>query len=693
MHTCCTSYLPTFNSYILQTRKQTVGGALVYWIRSSDPGSLLIYLFSLGILILGGWFLATHVVRQPRRDRLLVGIALGLVGSIPLTALLAHWMRLELAWWAASGLVLLAGLGAGFRRKGRSWIDPGDIRAAAPSMLAWLALTLVFALINRGLAIYDDYHNLPLISTMAAGDVPPHFYLNPEFQLSYHFGLDLFAAMMVGAGGFFPWSAYDLTNALFLALTLVIVWHWVRRATGSALAGALGSAAMAFSGGVRWLLLFLPSSILARLSQRIILQGSAIPTGVDFAQALSSPWVIEGGGPVAFPFAHASGVLAPLVQSMTGSGAFPVLIPVLMLLVMRRRPTWAAIGLYAVLMAGLALTAEAVFGVLFLGGTAAALLLSLQRKEENIRWWALLLVSGGLAIFQGGVLTGLVRETLSSWAGSALSSSGYDGFGWHWPPAVLSVHFGRLSLFDPQQWLVALAELGPVILLGPWVTRCAWRRLREGDWFAGALGVGAVIAFVLPFVVHYQVERDTTRITAMALTVWLVLGLPWVWKAWDGLSAWMRSLLPFALALGALSGVTLFSIELSAVTTPQQSYFVGGMDARFSQSYWDALPAEAQVFDPQPYRAVTLFGRPVTTHQSLRQQLPQFEALLDNFTPGSAADYGFDYLYFDDTWWWRLEPFQRDEFTRVCVVLMEESIDDLGGFRRLYDVGACRTND
>jgi hypothetical protein len=117
------------------------------------------------------------------------------------------------------------------------------------------------------------------------------------------------------------------------------------------------------------------------------------------------------------------------------------------------------------------------------------------------------------------------------------------------------------------------------------------------------------------------------------------------------------------------------------------------MDARFSQSYWDALHEEAQVFDPQPYRAVTLFGRPVTTHQALRQQLPEFEALLDNFTPGAAADYGFDYLYFDDTWWWRLEPFQRDEFNRVCVVLMEERTDDLGGFRRLYDVGACRTND
>jgi hypothetical protein len=195
---------------------------------------------------------------------------------------------------------------------------------------------------------------------------------------------------------------------------------------------------------------------------------------------------------------------------------------------------------------------------------------------------------------------------------------------------------------------------------------------------------------ILPLFLHYRVERDTTRISATGLTIWLLLGIPWLWRAWPQLRSWLRNLIFLTLAAGSLSGVALFAIELSAIAEPQQSYFVGGMDARISREYWDSLPDEAQVFDPQPYRAVTLFGRPVRTHQSLRQPLHEFEALLEDFTPSAAAEYGFDYLYFDELWWWRLEPFQRDEFARTCVILLDERTDDLGGFRRLYDIQACR---
>jgi len=61
---------------------------------------------------------------------------------------------------------------------------------------------------NRGLAILDDYHNLPLVSMIAAGDVPPHFYLNPTNRLAYHYGLHLFSGSLVQQGGLFPWSAF-----------------------------------------------------------------------------------------------------------------------------------------------------------------------------------------------------------------------------------------------------------------------------------------------------------------------------------------------------------------------------------------------------------------------------------------------------------------------------------------------------
>ena len=662
----------------------------MYWSRTGDPIAILTTLLSLGLFTLGGWLLAAHVSWQPQRDRLPVGIALGLTLSIPLTALLAKALPLAVAWWCAAGLVLIVGAVAARHARKKPGLEIADIRAALPSLLAFVMLTALFALINRGLAIYDDYHNLPLISTMAAGDIPPHFYLNPEKTLSYHFGLDLFAAVLVRSGGFFPWSAYDLTNALFLSLALVLGWHWFRRASGNTWIGLLGSASLAFVGGARWVLLALPESILSALNDGIALQGSALATGSNLPEALASPWVIEGGGPVPFPFAHASGVLTPLVQSMTGSGAFPVLIPVILLLILRRRANWKEIVLAGLILAALALTAETVFVVLLLGGIAAALLLNVQQGKLDIRWWVLLLGAGIVALFQGGVLTELARGMLTALTDTAASSSGYDGFALHWPPAVLSVHFGRLSLFDPLQWLVALAELGPVILLGAWVTRCAWRRLQEGDWPAGMFGLGAIVAFALPLVLHYQVERDTTRITAAALTIWMLLGIPWLWKSRSRRQRWMNALLILALSGGAVSGVVLFVVSLQAIPVPQQSYFVGGMDARISRDYWDALPPEAEVFDPLPYRAVTLFGRPVTTHDALRHPLPAFDTLLRDFTPAAAAAYGFDFLYLDGTWYWRLSPEQREAFQLECLALLEEQVDDMGDIRRLYDVRSCR---
>jgi len=113
------------------------------------------------------------------------------------------------------------------------------------------------------------------------------------------------------------------------------------------------------------------------------------------------------------------------------------------------------------------------------------------------------------------------------------------------------------------------------------------------------------------------------------------------------------------------------------------------MNARMSHVYWGALPSEAEVFDPHPYRAMTLFGRPFSMHTALRQPLPEFEALLGAFTPARAAEYGFDYLYIDGEWWWRLAPAQRETFEQSCVLLLDEFHDHLGDFRRLYDVHPC----
>lgn len=667
----------------------------MYWSRTGQADDFAAFLLMCSLWALGGWLLTSHVVRLRRRERIIGGLATGLALFIPLSSLIGGWVGLPLGWWAAAGVILTAGWIAAWRSPHRARLSPADLRSW-PEILALVGLTLLFALINRGLAIFDDYHNLPLVSTIAAGEMPPHFYLNPDLRYAYHYGLHLFASALVRVGGFFPWSAFDLSNAFVLALTLVLAGLWLRRVTHSAAAGILGSAALAFTGGARWLLLLIPLRWLRPISDSIDLIGSGAATSEDMLTSLSLPWSIEGGGTVPFPFAHVSGILTPLIHSMTGSGAFPVLVPVLLLMLARRRWNGASATLFALALASLALTAETVFVVLWLGilgATAAGAVArrTPRRASQSGGWLWVLGLSILAAAAQGGILTEAVRNALSFIRpGSAEASYGFGGFSPQWPPAVVSVHFGNLHLNSASQVVVALAELGPALLLSLPVSACLWMWIRRGRYLYAAMGMGAVLAFLLSLVLRYEVERDTTRITATALTFWLILGLPVVWHWAKRGSGLVRGILGLGYAASVLSGVTLFAVGLTAIPEPRASYFVDSLDTRISRAHWNRLDPGDQVFDRLPYRAVTLFGRPVRAHQSMYAALPEWEALLENPEPGLLARAGFDYVYLDDTWWWDLTEQQRAPFEAPCVRVVEGVVDDMAAFRRLADIRGCR---
>ncbi len=74
------------------------------------------------------------------------------------------------------------------------------------------------------------------------------------------------------------------------------------------------------------------------------------------------------------------------------------------------------------------------------------------------------------------------------------------------------------------------------------------------------------------------------------------------------------------------SGLVILGIQLIAVARPVASTFLNDLDAQMYRRHFDTLPSEAMVFDPQPSRAVTVFGRAVdaqvqgleTTHQQIR---------------------------------------------------------------------------
>ena len=673
----------------------------MYWSRTGNLADSVLFLLLCLIWWLGGWLAVRHSFRLRASERLLSGLATGFLAFIGLANLLAHVLPLTLAFWVASLLVLAVGLLAAWRSSERPWLDREDLRFW-PQLAALLGLTFLFTLIGRGLALFDDYLHLPLVSTMASGDIPPHFYLNPSQPFAYHYGLQVFAASLVRIAGLFPWSAWDLSKAWAIALTIILSWLWIRRVTGSSSAAALGGFFAGFAGGTRWLLLFLPGSLLAKMSNDIQLINTGADTSSSLISALSRPWLIEGGGPYPFPFAFHNSVFIPVIFSLGSSGAMPFLtLALLLLLARQRRFSIAGMLLLSLVFATLALSAEHIFAFLWAGIAICGALSIIQSRAQRkpfprqvvIQWGAVLFLSGILSLVQGGFITETARQVLLRLQGIApavtRSDYNYFYFGLRWPPAIVSGHFGDLSLFNPSQLLLLLFEIGPVLLLAPAVTAYSWRRLQRGDWMEGGLGIAALLSFVLVLFFQYGIERSTARLSNAALWVWALLGFPLVWQALRKDRGLPRFILQAALLITVFAGLVIFAVQLTSIPAPQLTYFVNSNDAYLSKTYWDRLPKGAQVFDPIPYRAVTLFGRPARANLDIYASLPEWLALLAAPDPASIAQSGFSFVYVDNEWWWSLQPEQRAAFKQPCVETYARYRLDEVRFRWLLDVRNC----
>lgn len=662
-------------------------------LRELTVTGLLLVLLSALAWSLGGIYLAVHVFRLRVREQLIVGLALGWVLYIVLANLLMRWLLPGPAGLVSGALVLSAGSLSAWREQRSLRLKPDTLRGWPP-LLALVLLTLVFTLINRGLALFDDYHNLPLLSLMAAGDVPPHFYYNPGQPLAYHYGLHIFAAQLVAQGGFFPWSALDLGRALALAVTLCLAWLWFLRRTENGTAAWLGTLLVLLGSGARWLLLLLPSGVLARLDQSVELLGSAAQSGLNLSAVLVSAWQIEGAGPFPFPFAFANGLHHPLNLALNGSGALPFAGLFLLLVLGEGRVKWIQGLLLGLVLAGIALSAEHIF-VLVCAGLALAALVDYLSTRDRARAgpWVLALFSGGvLALVQGGVLTELARGWFLPGAPLGEGESyGFHGFSWSWQPALLSAHFGRLELFSPSQLLVALFETGPALLLGVWVTVWSVRAARRGRTVEAGLGLGAALVFTLALFLRYGVERDLSRLFGIVLFVWLVLGWPLVWEWVSHAHLWGRILVGGAYAAVVAGGLALLLVQIIAISRPQLSYFVTPPDAQLSRVYWNRLEPGALVFDSVPYRSITLFGRSAgRVGSSLHEPFPEWQALITGPDPGILAGAGYTYAYFDRTGWQALQPAQRDAFQDPCVRVVAEAPGAGQDFRRLLDIRDCR---
>ena len=672
------------------------------WMRTLDLAGLLVFSLTCLAWGAGGWLAVRSWFGLRLGERLVGGLAAGFIVDLTLVNLLTPLIGLPAASALSAGMIFAAGLWAAWRSRPGWAALRADLRDW-PQVALLLALTLLFETAQRGVSLFDEYLHLPMVSIMGTGLIPPPFYLNPEMNLAYHYGLQVFAAVLENLAHFFPWSAWDLTRGLAIAMTFNLGWLWVRRGTGRGSAGALGALALIAGGGTRWLLLLLPGSVLNWISSGVQLSNSGADTAASLAQALAQPWAVEGAGAFPFPFAYHTGVFTPQFFILGSTGALPALTALLLLLLVRPRPgesspgAWLALSL---ILANLALSAEHLFAFLWvsLALIGAVSVWSTWRQHRPLDrnqvwgWLSVLAISAVLSVIQGGFITETVRGLLSGVSGQNPTTSNLYGFSLRWPPAIVSAHLGLLSPFNLRQLAALLAEMGPVLLAAPLATIFAWRAARRGHWLAGGLGLTALLMLVFTLFIEYGVDRSSTRFASTTLWLWLALAFPLVWRFFQRGGSFTRASLGLLYGMTLYGGLVLFAVQLTAVPAPVPAYFISGFDLSMSRKYWNQLEPTAQVLDWVPERAVTLFGRASKVRSDIYVTLPEWQQLMADPTPQNAAQYGFSYIYMDDQWWQRLSQAQRESFQQPCVTLKDEGIYNKSGevFRRLYDIQACK---
>lgn len=667
----------------------------MYWLRTGHWVDLLGLLPLAVLWWAGGWLVAVHAFRLEERERLPAGLGLGVVGFVFFSNALGRWLPPDPTFWLSGVLTFVMGLVA-WRLSGEELLDRTVVRS-----WRWLAvLALIAGLIiqvGRGLGIFDDYNSLPLLSTMAVGDIPPEFYLNAGHAYLYHYAFQLFGASLVRVGGFFPWSALDVSRGFLGGLAIMLAAFWGWRSTHRRLGGIAAALILAFASGGRWLLNLLPYSVLKAATQGVGLWGSAADSAATLLEGLGAPWAIEGGPPAPIPLAYTNGILPPFVLGVfTGPKSLSLVALFLFLLLFPRRRDWQGAAVLTVVLAVWALAAEAEFILIAIGLTVTASLMVIGRTGHRRRRDALAAIACAAASFlisavQGGTITEFARSLVDRVIGASGASADATLFSVRLPPAIVSSHLGELRFDRPDQLLVGLLELGPLLLAGPVVIWATARWLRRGRMARVAVAVGSYVGLLIPMFVRYSVDRDITRFSGAGLLDWSLLTIPAVWLAWPRLrSAWLKTGILVVTGTTIFAGVVVLGPLLTAIGRPMLSNDIAVVDAAMTRRFWDRLESGALVLDSRGWRAVAVTGRLTRSARDVTNDLPAWRDLVASPDAGRVAREGFTYVYVDQRWWDGMSRAVRASYDQPCVRLLGQETDNsANGLRRLYDLSAC----
>ena len=662
-----------------------------------DITDLLLWIF---MWAAGGFLILVNSIRAQRHEYVLLGLGLGLILQTWLSNALGYFVAVTTAYWLAAGILFLLGILLTTLRK--SWKEASEALHFPPGQwLVFFVLLYGFFIIGRGLAIFDDYQNLPVTSFLAAGSLPLQFPLNPGISFDYHYLLLLNASQWMHIAGMQPWTALDLSRAIFFALAIIYAGLLGQRITRSQVGAWLTGFFVAFAGGLRWILLFLPGRVLNALSTQVNMIGSGLATDPSLKLALSKIWAIEGGGPISFPFAYGNGFQSVSVMKHDGTGLMGLAIALLILLFFNKWKNKAGLLLIGALISAQAMIDEIWF-VFFVAATAIILIYLIFRPGKYSRkelWWMfgiMVLVPIVVAAIQGGVLTGAVRGWLGELSRSTEASSGgrYFSLGFHlrWPPAFISAHLGTLALTNWGQALAALAEIGPIFLLLPLFVSWGKKGLRAGQLIYPILALAAIFSFLTIFL-EYQGSAGisaTKRLTLFSAAILTLFAVPLMWYWLRRRSQTLRFVVIGTMAAVCLGGLSYFAIESTAAQVPQESYFLDGLDAKMETQYWNNLPADVMVFDLIPSRAATMFARPLKSNLTWYETTSEYQALASHPEPVAIAQAGYDYFYLGSGEWDDFSMPVQAGFNDPCVMLVHEETNSKGEFRRLLDISGCK---
>lgn len=638
--------------------------------------------------LIGGYGVARYAFRLKKSEQLLVGIAIGLIVETWLANLLTLFIPAVPGFWIAAGLTFLTGILFSWGHSFREWFK---ISIPWGLLITFAITTYLFTVVSRGLAIYDDYAHLPTLSIMAAGDLPPHFPLDPSISYGYHYFLMLFAAQWMRLGGLYPWNALDLARGISFGLMICLTYVWVSRMTSSKLGGLAGALMAAFGMGTRWILLLLPEKVIAWLGEGMELLGSGRLTGATLVEAINRNWGIEGAGPIGYPFAFANGINAPGVMLHGPNGAIGMAITLVLLLTFNRWNGWKGAVITSILLASTLLISEAGI-ILLLGGWALVVLVEIIRRRnmqipKGLLLWLIVMAIGSIVGFlQGGALKDITAGALDPEAVSYQTV----GFRLVWPPAIVSSHLGILSLINPRQLIVALLEMGPSLLALPLLAVFVWKAFRASRWYEAALMTSGLISLAM-IVVEFAGStgvRNTSRLYQFSGLCSLFF-VPLVWMYVSRRSDTMKTLAGIAAGIMMFGGVVLAGIQLPAIQQPVYSYFITDLDVQMERDYWNKLEPDTLVFDPIVFRSATLFARGSNASYTWYKSKPEWEALLEEPDPYALRAGGYSYAYFDQISWDEIPTDIQKKYNDPCVTILNEVEDWRHDFRKLIDVRAC----